>query len=143
MESLEVVPAWHQDTHRHQHESCLPVAPGTDRQLMPRDMPRPAMMRVGATMQALSPCLCSNGCTRMREPQPRSSSRLAAGLPAARRSAFSSLDCTVSMHSGPGLGLLVLHLHCLAVCIKQHIACSVCTHFICCHSCQLPSTKRC
>lgn len=43
------------------HEGhCGPVVPGACRRSMPRDMPSPAMILVGATMHALMPCLSSN-----------------------------------------------------------------------------------
>ena len=69
---------------------------------MPRDMPSPAMMRVGATMQALRPHRSSNGCTAILTPHPRRRTMLAGGLPCAILCAFRGCPCKHVSCSGLG-----------------------------------------
>ena len=47
----------------HKRPTHAPVAPGACRCCMPSDMPRPAMILVGATTQADNPCRTSKGST--------------------------------------------------------------------------------
>lgn len=53
----------------------MPVVPGASRRSMPSDMPRPAMILVGATMHARMPCRSAKVGTAILDPKATQSTR--------------------------------------------------------------------